>query len=91
MASEDEDGQALTPTPFRVCTRVCTSEPENANADTLDADQCKGEENDEGDPLGKLAAVLLTLSPADRTKLAVMLIGHQGDEKGREAEREAQP
>ncbi|MEN6406357.1 MAG: hypothetical protein ABFC77_07795 [Thermoguttaceae bacterium] len=33
--------QALTPTPFpvctRVCTRVCTTEAENANADTLEA------------------------------------------------------
>jgi hypothetical protein len=29
--------QALTPTPFPVCTSVCTSEPENANADALEA------------------------------------------------------
>ena len=31
------DSKALTPTPSPVCTRVCTSEPENANADALEA------------------------------------------------------
>ncbi|MGA2617834.1 MAG: hypothetical protein ABSF26_09500 [Thermoguttaceae bacterium] len=29
--------QGLTPTPSPVCTRVCTSEPENDNAGTLNA------------------------------------------------------
>ena len=32
-----DDSKALTPTPFPVCTRVCTSEAENANADALEA------------------------------------------------------
>jgi hypothetical protein len=32
-----EGSKALTPTPFSVCTRVCTSEAENANADALEA------------------------------------------------------
>jgi hypothetical protein len=40
-----------------VCTTVCTSNTENANAG----------------PLDKLAAALLALSPADREQLARML------------------
>jgi len=86
--------QGFTPTPSPVCTRVCTSKPENDNADTCyatlagtlpqDSDgtdaghQDEGEGNDQGDPLAKLAAALLTLSPADRERLAAMLTGHQG-------------
>jgi hypothetical protein len=31
---------------------------------------------DQDDPLAKLAAALLTLSPADRARLAVMLVGN---------------
>jgi hypothetical protein len=34
-----ETGKGLTPTPSAACTAACTSEPENANAGTLDADQ----------------------------------------------------
>jgi hypothetical protein len=64
---------ALTPTPSLVCTSVCTSEPENDHADALDA----GTPADQDDPLAKLAAALLTLSPADRQRLAAMLVGHQ--------------
>ncbi len=64
-----EASKALTSTPPAACTSACTSEPENDNAGTLDADQ--------GDPLVKLAATLLTLSPADRERLAAMLAGHQ--------------
>ena len=89
---------ALAPTPFPVCTRVCTSEPENDNADTIggiptdtgiartetagtrNADQGnEGEGIDQADPLAKLAAALLTLSPADRARLAAMLTGQQGE------------
>ncbi len=72
--------KALTPTPSAVCTRVCTSEAENANADAGRdaqagaADQGnKGEGIDQGDPLAKLAADLAKLSPADRARLAAML------------------
>ena len=74
----------LTPTPSPVCTTACTSEAENENADALevpppgtpsqapDADQGnEGKGIDQGDSLAKLAAALLTLSPADR-----VLIGH---------------
>ncbi|MFZ1934856.1 MAG: hypothetical protein WCB27_01865 [Thermoguttaceae bacterium] len=81
-----DSSKTLTPTPSPVCTRVCTSEPENANADAHnttslgtspqapDASQGNGSEGiDQGDPLAKLAAALLTLSPADRAKLATML------------------
>jgi hypothetical protein len=57
-----------------VCTRVCTSEGENANADTLEADQGnKGEGIDQGDPLAKLAAAITGLSPMDRQRLAALL------------------
>ena len=114
-----EAGKGLTPTPSPVCTRVCTSEPENPNAGTpeaghqdqgegvaagtLDADpqgrpagdQEQGEGTDQGgtarrssaadqgDPLAKLAAALLDLTPADRARLAAMLTGHPGVGEGR--------
>ena len=80
--------KALTPTPSAVCTRVCTSEAENANARVpsgyLDADQgSEGEGIDQGGApsgsLAKLAAALLTLSPADRARLAAMLNGRQAE------------
>ena len=110
--------QRFTPTPSPVCTRVCTSKPENDNASThyatladtppqdagtADGDRHKGERTDQGDAdragatpqnypgpeqgegtdqgdrLDKLAAALLTLSPADRERLAAMLTGHQGE------------
>lgn len=71
-----DNSKALTPTPSPVCTRVCTSKPENDNADPLETDQgTDGEGIDQGDPLAKLAAALLTLSPADRDRLAAMLKG----------------
>ena len=116
------DSKALTATPAPVCTRVCTSEPENANADAGDVaslgtlpqaagtrnadapdadqqgrpagDRQQGEGIDQGgtaggsstaeqgDPLVKLAAALLTLSSADRERLAAMLTGHQGEGQG---------
>ena len=89
------DSKALTPTPFPVCTRVCTSEPENANADALeaasvgpppqaaDADQSNEGEGtaaiDQGDPLTRLAAELSKLSQEDRQRLAAMLVGQQSE------------
>jgi hypothetical protein len=68
------------------CTAACTSEPENANAGRVpsgcDADQGNEGEGAAGkpaaDPLAKLAAALLDLTPADRARLAAMLTGHQG-------------
>jgi hypothetical protein len=73
--SVSQDSKGLTPTLPAACTSACTSEGENENAGTLDADQ--------GDPLAKLAAALLTLSPADRERLVAMLAGHQGDQGAR--------
>jgi hypothetical protein len=85
----------LTATPSDACTTACTSEAENANAGTLDADQ--GDEGegidqggtaggsstaDQGDPLAVLAAAVANLSPADRERLAAMLTGHQGKGEG---------
>ncbi len=79
---QDATPQDVTPTPSDVCTRVCTSEPENVNAGTPDAHQGDESEGiDRGDPLDKLAAALLTLSPADRERLAAML-GQQEGNKG---------
>jgi hypothetical protein len=83
------ENKGLAPTPSAVCTRVCTSEPENANAGTLHTDQgSEGEGTaggsstaDQADPLAKLAAALLDLMPADRARLAAMLTGHQGEGK----------
>jgi hypothetical protein len=53
--------QGLTASPSDACTTACTSEPENANAGTVEA----------------LAAALLSLSPADRQRLAALLLGQQ--------------
>ncbi|MGO8691866.1 MAG: hypothetical protein ACLQLG_19765 [Thermoguttaceae bacterium] len=86
--------QDLTATTSPVCTRVCTSNLENANADALDADQGsigerldadQGTEDEaaDADPLAKLAAAVLSLSPADRERLAAMLTGHQGEAEGK--------
>jgi hypothetical protein len=38
---------------------------------------------EQGDPLAKLAAALLTLSPADRERLVAMLTGHRGNTEGK--------
>ena len=75
-ASEPFTGQGFTPTLPAACTAACTSEAENANAGTADGGRRQGEGTDEGDRLDKLAAALLTLSPADRERLAAMLTGH---------------
>ena len=92
---QPENPQDVTPTPFSVCTRVCTSESENANAgtletvsldtlpqaaDTIDTDQGNEDEGiDQGDPLTKLAVAIASLSPTDRQRLAAMLTGHQDE------------
>ena len=81
-----ESQQTLTPTPFPVCTRVCTSEPEGANSEPIqaaslgtapqaaDADQGnKDEWVNQVDPLIQLAAELGKLSQEDRQRLAAML------------------
>jgi hypothetical protein len=75
-----------------VCTRVCTSRRENANAGVLDAVLAgKGEGTDEGgagressaadqaDPLAALAQAIATLSPADRARLIALLDAGPGD------------
>jgi hypothetical protein len=66
------------PTASPVCTRVCTSEPENGNAGFPDADcsagdRLQGDGIDEADPVAGLAAALLALSPAERERLAAMI------------------
>ena len=81
--------QEVTPTASPVCTRVCTSNPGNDNAGTLDAPAVtpnEGEGADQGDPLAKIADALLTLSPADRAKLAALLTGQQADSEGNETQ-----
>jgi integrase len=95
-ASEPLTVQHVASMPSPVCTRVCTSEGENANAGTADATSLGSPpltagtlETDQGskgertagkpaDPLAALAATLLTLSPADRARLAAMLTGRKG-------------
>jgi hypothetical protein len=87
----------LTASRSPVCTRVCTSEGENANAgradggpgdggQRADTDQAgRGEgidhgeagpgssTTDQGDPLAKLAAALVALSPDDRAAIVAMV------------------
>ena len=53
--------QQFASVPLAVCTPVCTGTPGTANADPLEA----------------LAATLLGLSPADRARLAALLLGQQ--------------
>src|SRR5262249_5942767 len=62
-ASASDAGSTLTAPPAAACTTACTAEPEAANAGKLDA----------------LAAELRKLSPADRARLAAMLLGQRGD------------
>ena len=52
--------------------------------DAVDGGRNESEGADEGDRLDKLAAVLLTLSPAERERLAAMLTAHQGRGKSRQ-------
>ena len=83
VASEGETLQRLTPTPSLVCTRVCTSEAENANAGTRTLTRPRGLATSEGihqgDPLAGLAAAIADLTPADRERLAAMLAGRRGN------------
>jgi len=65
--------KGLTPALPAACTGACTSEPETDNASTSDGGEDKIAGTDEGGPLDKLAAALLTLSPADRERLAAIL------------------
>jgi len=76
----------VTALPPSVCTRVCTSNPENDNAGRIpsgcDDDPAGHQGQGEGATakpaaasLESLAAALLTLSPADRERLAAMLKG----------------
>ncbi len=76
-------GKGLAPTPSAACTCACTSEGENANADAADIGKREQGEGtaaaDQGDPLAKLAAALLTLSPVDQERLAALLTAQRGD------------
>ena len=66
-------GKELTATPPPVCTNVCTREGGNANA--IDDDQLKKDGGAVADPIAAIAAMLMSLSPADRARLAAKLIG----------------
>ncbi len=82
--------KGLTPTPAPVCTRVCTSNPENDNADADPAGHQGQGEGATAKPadasLESLADALLTLSPADRAKLAALLAGQQADSEGNDSQ-----
>ncbi|MFN0054408.1 MAG: hypothetical protein ACKV0T_19700 [Planctomycetales bacterium] len=62
--------QELTATLPGVCTPVCTSDAENVHGDRLDP---------KSDGLQALAAALVGLSPAERAKLAALLIAGDGN------------
>ena len=85
--------KALAETLPAACTAACTSEGENANAGRVpsgcDAEPAGHQGQGEGTTakpaaasLESLAAALLTLSPADREKLAALLVGQQADSEG---------
>ena len=65
-----EAGKGLAESSPAVCTPVCTSKPEKANAGTVEA----------------LAAALLGLTPADRARLAAVLLS-QGESAAETGER----
>ncbi len=71
--SEPPTVQGFTPTPSAACTGACTSMPENDNAGHHD----ESEGTDRDDPLAKLAATLLALSPADCERLAAILTSQE--------------
>ena len=70
--------QTLTPTPPPVCTRVCTSEVENAN-DSPPGGQASetadGGNETQSDLLRAITAAIGALSAADRARLGKMLLG----------------
>jgi hypothetical protein len=59
------EGKGLAATPPDRCTTRCTGRAETANAGTVET----------------LAAALLSLSPADRARLAALLLGQQAEGK----------
>jgi hypothetical protein len=73
---QNMDSQDVTPTPSAVCTRVCTSEAENANAGPLHAGQGdEGEGIDQGwAARGSSAAGALTDQADPLAKLAAALL-----------------
>ena len=73
-----EANKGLASTPAAACTSACTSDAETGRAGGLNAKAYADQE----DPLTKLAAALLTLSPADRQRLAAMLAGQQDAGEG---------
>jgi len=91
-ASEVLAAQEVAATPPAACTAACTRIPEEGNGGALEADPADvgrgpsaagapaaGAPTDQGDPVAKLAAAMLNLSPADRERLAAMLAGQQGN------------
>jgi hypothetical protein len=56
----------VTATPAIACTTACTSEPET----------------DHADPVATIAAALLGMSPADRARLAALLMSGVSGVKG---------
>ena len=69
--TEPVESQQVAENGSPVCTRVCTSDGENAHEDPAGGDQ--------GDLLNRLAAALRGLSPEDRARLAAMLAEDQGE------------
>ncbi len=56
--------KGLAPTDSGACTAACTSKPETVQAGTVEA----------------LAAALQALSPADRARLAALLVGQPAEQ-----------
>ena len=80
--SESVDTKGLTTTPPGACTAACTSNPENNNAGTPDAEPAGHQGQGEGTTakpvaasLASLAAAVLALDATDRERLAAMLKG----------------
>jgi hypothetical protein len=69
---------ALASTPPPVCTRVCTSEAENANDSPPGAqtsETADGGDQTQSDLLRAITAAIGALSAADRARLGKMLLG----------------
>jgi len=60
--------------PSAVCSKICTSEPENSNnALNNTAQHSIGEGANQDTPLAKIAAALQAIPPADLANLAKLL------------------
>lgn len=89
--------QGVTSIESNACTAACTSEPETdqgappyvAGTSTVSRMSCTSNQKvDESDPVAKIAAALIGMSPADRARLAALLMSGESGVKGEATPRD---